>query len=843
MAGTTRQRETTKEKGRRLNGQGTVENGRGMGGEAIRYVDPASLVVDASFAEVVPAMSGEERATLLEDVGRYGVRVPIVVWRRPGEGSGEDELVVVDGHNRREVALELGVLLPVIEEEFAGPADARERAIRSQLSRRNLSRIARIQLAERLKPTLEQAARERQLRGTDASGRAGGRGRRREDLAPDEENPRPNLDEGSVEATPGAEESPVTQARGRTDQQIADEAGVSKGYFRQYEKLKAAGRDDLISLVDRGEVTMNGAANVHAAWERLPPAVARAVEELDAARDGDPERRHAYDLEGLEALGSTGEEDALACLRLVGGGELADDADGVPVTILDALAMLDGDEEAAEFDTREGSPEEAEASGSAAETPGADHAERVRRALEALPTAVAVAAASLDPELFSTAHSLRELGALDKMGEERALEAVGLMTGAVELPKYSRKPKDVLQAKSIADSRRRDEARREAYLRRGAEAVANLPKERLLGWHHGRWQDHVGALPKNAARALICDPPFGIDHEGGHAFVHHGPIEGDTSPYHAALGLREMFKKFDRVLLPDAHILIFCDAELESLMRGVVVSAGYRWRSSLAWSKGSPGLRSPTTAFEQDQERIIHAVKGKPLPGSQKNLTTLMHPRVVEKERAHRHQKPLTLALELIQATTAPGDLVLDPFGGVATMPFAALANGRRAWGAEYNEKFWEVGEARLQDARRGREAYLEAVARERPKSAAEKEGNEEPGAWTPTRPTLHYRTNQISTIYPSYPDPPPVGMPSTLGIPGAVAGALASLGDIGVDMAARQQAAREGKLLVGLDDDLRARLDRFALSHRLTPETVVEHLVREHLKDEPGEGGSGGAS
>jgi hypothetical protein len=818
-------------------GQGTVEEGRGTEGGAIRYVEPEGLVVDASLEEVVPAMSDEERSSLREDVGRYGVRVPIVVWRRPGEGA--DEIVVVDGHNRREVAIELGVRVPVIEEEFAGPADAQERAIRSQLSRRNLGDVGRVLLAKRLKPVLESAAAERRRRGTDASGLAGGRGRRLEDLA--DENLRPKTDGGFGDS--GSARAGATEPEGRTDQILADAADVKRGRFRQIDALDEAGRGDLLHMVDAGTLSASRAMNIHAAWERLPTAVARAVEELDAARDGDPERRHAYDLEGLEALASTGEEDALACLRLVGGGELTDDADGVPATILDALAMLDGDEEAAEFDTREGSPEEAEATGSAAETPGTDHAERVRRALEALPTAVAVAAASLDPELFSTAHSLRELGALEKMGEERALEAVGLMTGAVELPKYSRKPKDVFRAKSIADSRRSDEARKERYHRRGAEAVANLPKERLLGWHHGKWQDHVGALPKNAARALICDPPFGIDHEGGHAFVHHGPIEGDTSPYHAALGLREMFKEFDRVLLPDAHILIFCDAELESLMRGVVVSAGYRWRSSLAWSKGSPGLRSPTTAFEQDQERIIHAVKGKPLPGSQKNLTTLMHPRVVEKERAHRHQKPLTLALELIQATTAPGDLVLDPFGGVATMPYAALANGRRAWGAEYNEKFWEVGEARLQDARRGREAYLEAVARERPKSAAEKEGNEEPGAWTPTRPTLHYRTNQISTIYPSYPDPPPVGMPSTLGIPGAVAGALASLGDIGVDMAARQQAAREGKLLVGLDDDLRDRLERFALSHRLTPETVVERLVREHLKDAPGAGGSGGAS
>ncbi|MDP9484345.1 MAG: DNA modification methylase [Actinomycetota bacterium] len=826
-------------------GQGTVEGGRGLEGGAIRYVEPKGLVVDASFAEVVPAMSGEERATLLEDVGRYGVRVPIVVWRRPGEGSGEDELVVVDGHNRREVALELGVLVPVIEEEFAGPADAQERAIRSQLSRRNLGDVGRVLLAKRLKPVLESAAAERRRRGTDASGLAGGRGRRREDLA--DENLRPKSDGGFGDS--GSARAGATESEGRTDQILADAADVKRGRFRQIDALDGAGRGDLLAMVEADTLSLSRASNVHAAWERLPTAVARAVEQLDKARDEAPERRHAYDLDGLEALASMGEEDALVCLRFMGGEDLPEGEERAPATVLDALSVLDetrddgGGESERVADPAEGSGEDAGGGAGSAETLATNHTREFDLALSTLPTAVAAAVVTLDVGRFSTAHSLRELRALEKMGEKDALACLGIMSGAEELPKGARKPRDVDAAHAAIRAQRRADERREAILQRSAAADVRLPGDRLLGWHNDDWENRVKALPENSARALICDPPFGIDHEGGHGLVHHGRIKSDKTPKEAATAIATMLREFDRALMPDRHVLIFCDAELESLMRGVVLSCGYRWRASIAWSKGSPGMRSPSTAFEQDQERIIHAVKGKAKPGSQKNLTTLMHPRVVEKERAHRHQKPLTLALDLIQATTAPGELVLDPFGGVATVPFAALANGRRAWGTETEPEFHEIGEARLRDARRGREAYLEAVARERPKSAAEKEGNEEPSVWTPTRSKLRYRTGQISTIYPSYPGPPPPGMPQASAIPGAVAGALASLGDIGADMAARQQAAREGKLLVGLDDDLRARLEDFALSRRLTPETVVEQLVREHLEDEPGEGGSGGAS
>lgn len=459
-----------------------------------------------------------------------------------------------------------------------------------------------------------------------------------------------------------------------------------------------------------------------------------------------------------------------------------------------------------------------------------NHAYEINRALSALPTAVASAVSTLDFSRFATSKSIPELRELDKMGEGDALACLGMMSGAEELPPGARKPASVDKAHSIIRAHRRSEDRRLAHLRRGEEANVMLPEDRLLGWHHDEWQNRVGDLPDGVARALICDPPFGIDHEGGHGLVHHGKIKNDKSPRDAAVDISNMLRAFDRILLPDAHILVFCDAELESLMRGVILSCGYRWRASIAWSKGSPGMRSPSTAFEQDQERIIHVVKGKALPGSQKAMTTLMHPRVVEKEKAHRHQKPVSLALELIQATTAPGELILDPFGGVATVPFAALSNGRRAWGTEFEKEFHEVGEARLRDARRGRIAYLDAMERERSKSAAEKEGNDDPGVWTPTRPKLRYRTGELSTVYP--PDESYVLTPedkiASENFRDAVSGALQNLGELGGQMAERNQAAQDDKLLLKLDDDLNARLRSFALSQRRTVDDVVESLIKE---------------
>lgn len=69
---------------------------------------------------------------------------------------------------------------------------------------------------------------------------------------------------------------------------------------------------------------------------------------------------------------------------------------------------------------------------------------------------------------------------------------------------------------------------------------------------------------------------------------------------------------------------------------------------------------------------------------------------------AHPCQFPVALAQRLVRALSNPGDIVLDPYAGVASTGIAALLEKRRFIGAELNESYAELGAERLAQALAG---------------------------------------------------------------------------------------------------------------------------------------------
>ena len=66
----------------------------------------------------------------------------------------------------------------------------------------------------------------------------------------------------------------------------------------------------------------------------------------------------------------------------------------------------------------------------------------------------------------------------------------------------------------------------------------------------------------------------------------------------------------------------------------------------------------------------------------------------------HLNQKPLDLLKRIIKASTDPGDVVWEPFGGMCSVTVAAFEEGRQGFAAEVNPIFAEVAINRLRDAR-----------------------------------------------------------------------------------------------------------------------------------------------
>lgn len=62
------------------------------------------------------------------------------------------------------------------------------------------------------------------------------------------------------------------------------------------------------------------------------------------------------------------------------------------------------------------------------------------------------------------------------------------------------------------------------------------------------------------------------------------------------------------------------------------------------------------------------------------------------KEKQHLCPLPFDIVNRLITRYTNPGDIILDPFGGIMTVPYCATKNGRIGYGIELNEGYWKDG-------------------------------------------------------------------------------------------------------------------------------------------------------
>lgn len=74
----------------------------------------------------------------------------------------------------------------------------------------------------------------------------------------------------------------------------------------------------------------------------------------------------------------------------------------------------------------------------------------------------------------------------------------------------------------------------------------------------------------------------------------------------------------------------------------------------------------------------------------------------------HGNQKPLDLLDRIVRASSDPGDVVWEPFGGLCSVAVAAWAAGRRCFSAELAPRYHALAEARLARApamARGRRA------------------------------------------------------------------------------------------------------------------------------------------
>lgn len=209
--------------------------------------------------------------------------------------------------------------------------------------------------------------------------------------------------------------------------------------------------------------------------------------------------------------------------------------------------------------------------------------------------------------------------------------------------------------------------------------------------------DCISILPQledNIADLILTDPPFGIGADTGgfrQRTIHHHNYE-DTPEQARAIAQSIILDGF-RIAKPQANLFIFCDIDLFPILKEMAGRVGWApFRTPIVWRKSmSEGLAPwQGKGFRRTYELVFWATKG------QRGLISspvdvLDESRVSRSERSHAAEKPTGLLMQLIEASTLPGDYVLDPCCGSGSTLVAAKQLKRTGMGIEKDEVFYNT--------------------------------------------------------------------------------------------------------------------------------------------------------
>lgn len=161
-----------------------------------------------------------------------------------------------------------------------------------------------------------------------------------------------------------------------------------------------------------------------------------------------------------------------------------------------------------------------------------------------------------------------------------------------------------------------------------------------------------------------------------------------------------LFQLMHDVLKPNSHAYVFTDFQTLYPMIQAAEAAGFRVWKPLVWDKVALGMGYH---YRCQHEFILFLEKGK------RRLASLSVPDVLRVKAVRRQkndplkyptEKPVDLVKILIEQSSSPGDVVLDPFCGSGAVGVAALSTGRRFVGFDVKTRAVELTQARLEALR-----------------------------------------------------------------------------------------------------------------------------------------------
>jgi site-specific DNA-methyltransferase (adenine-specific) len=202
-------------------------------------------------------------------------------------------------------------------------------------------------------------------------------------------------------------------------------------------------------------------------------------------------------------------------------------------------------------------------------------------------------------------------------------------------------------------------------------------------------------LPPGSADLVITDPPYESleKHRAVGTTTRLKQSKASSNPWFQVFPnarFPELFAEIHRVLAANAHFYLYTDPETAFIAKPLAEAAGFKFWKPLVWDKRSIGMGYH---YRSRYEMILFFEKGK------RRLANLGTPDIIQWPRVRNGypaEKPTQVSEILIEQSTTPGQLVIDPFMGSGSVGVAALKTGRRFAGNDIADEAHAVARKNL---------------------------------------------------------------------------------------------------------------------------------------------------
>lgn len=221
------------------------------------------------------------------------------------------------------------------------------------------------------------------------------------------------------------------------------------------------------------------------------------------------------------------------------------------------------------------------------------------------------------------------------------------------------------------------------------------PNERFRV-HQGDATEWLCALPSGSVDLVVTDPAYeSLEKHRARGTTTRLKVSGGSSNQWFPIFPNDRFPVFFaavwRVLKRDTHFYMMCDQETAFFVKPLAEAVGFKFWKPLVWDKCSIGMGYH---YRARYELVLFFEKGKRRLNDLGIADVIAFPRVRD---GYPTEKPVDLSTVLIEQSTRPGEIVVDPFMGSGSVGVAALQHKRRFLGCDIADDSLVIAQPRLE--------------------------------------------------------------------------------------------------------------------------------------------------